>query len=438
MQQVDTASAAASQLAADEAAAATALYHAVLLSPGLFWLGLFPCLDRSSKVALRGVCGALRRQVDGAIQVLASPVAGFSPDALTAALVRWPAMKDLTLVMAVSSSASDLAPLATTTRAGLKNLAVHQACPDHLGADKPLPALDMALSNSVGASLQVLDISGCGGLSSIGIVRSCVQLRAKRLWTWPTFLMAPRMPLPLMVPFLLLCICCLLQAAIIAAGAIPALMYVMMNNHSRSEEHEIAHEVLGKLASAHDLAAIAAAGAIPALALGLLADLTAQRDEAQAELAEVKKELAQMTQERAEGVAAAGAGAGDGVAPGPAAAPDPPAAAAAAAHQQLQQWAEMPLSPMVVNLTATGADFGGDAADGIRHAWCIAGGDGGDGGDGVDGGGGDDDGACGGDASSVRTMAGASTLSFAAAAASTRDSHAVQARARRGARGRTG
>jgi hypothetical protein len=113
---------AASQLAE---LAATASYHAVLLSPDL-WLGVFPCLDRGSKVALRGVCGALRSQVDGAIEVVASPVAGFSPHALTASLLRWPALKHLTLVMAVGSSASDLAPLATTTLAGLKSLAVSQ------------------------------------------------------------------------------------------------------------------------------------------------------------------------------------------------------------------------------------------------------------------------------------------------------------------------
>jgi hypothetical protein len=129
MQQADPAMAvAASQLAADEElAAATASYHAVLLSPDL-GLGVFPCLDRGSKVALRGVCGALRSQVNGAIEVVASPVAGFSQHALTASLLRWPALKHLTLVMVVGSSASDLAPLATTTLAGLKSLAVRQGC----------------------------------------------------------------------------------------------------------------------------------------------------------------------------------------------------------------------------------------------------------------------------------------------------------------------
>ncbi|KAG1663328.1 hypothetical protein FOA52_004089 [Chlamydomonas sp. UWO 241] len=152
--------AAASQVAADEAAAATALYHAVLLSLDL-WLVVFPCLDRGSKVALRGVCAALRRQVDGAIQVLTSHAAGFTPHELAAVLVRWPAVKDLTLVLAVGSSASDLAPLATTTLAGLKSLAVRQAYPDEFGAGEHLPALDMALSSSVGASLPVLDQRMC-------------------------------------------------------------------------------------------------------------------------------------------------------------------------------------------------------------------------------------------------------------------------------------
>ncbi|KAG1663329.1 hypothetical protein FOA52_004090 [Chlamydomonas sp. UWO 241] len=139
------------QVAADEeAAAATASYHAVLLSPDL-WLVVFPCLDRGSKVALRGVCAALRRQVDGAIQLLASPAAGFSPDDLAAALMRWPTVKDLTLVLVVGSSASDLAPLATTTLAGLKSLAVRQAYAlDKFGTQEHLPALDMALSSSTG------------------------------------------------------------------------------------------------------------------------------------------------------------------------------------------------------------------------------------------------------------------------------------------------
>ena len=114
----------AAQVAADEASAATASCHAVLLSPDL-WLELFQWLDRGSKVGLRRVSHAMCSQVDGSISVVVSPAAGFSPDSLSAALVRWPAVRDLTLVLAVGST-SDLAPLSTTSLVGLKSLAVRQ------------------------------------------------------------------------------------------------------------------------------------------------------------------------------------------------------------------------------------------------------------------------------------------------------------------------
>jgi hypothetical protein len=126
MQQADQL---AVQLAADDAAA-TASYHAVLLSPIDLFPEVFQFLDRGSKVALRGVSRALRSQVDGTIEVLTSPV-GFS-DSLDAALERWHRVRDLTLVLAglkslAVDSASDLAPLATTTSlAGLKSLSVRQ------------------------------------------------------------------------------------------------------------------------------------------------------------------------------------------------------------------------------------------------------------------------------------------------------------------------
>ncbi|KAG1662177.1 hypothetical protein FOA52_006397 [Chlamydomonas sp. UWO 241] len=82
---------------ADEGEAAAVAYHAVLFSPDLWALELFPWLDRASKVALRCVNKAMRSQVDASIEVVASPVSGFTPDALSAALVRWSGMHDLTL-----------------------------------------------------------------------------------------------------------------------------------------------------------------------------------------------------------------------------------------------------------------------------------------------------------------------------------------------------
>ncbi|KAG1665292.1 hypothetical protein FOA52_015869 [Chlamydomonas sp. UWO 241] len=69
--------------------------------------------------------------------------------------------------------ATDLVPLATASLAGLTSLTVRQADPGEV-LDVP------TFSNSVAATLQLIDISGCGGLHSSDFVRSCVQLRC--LW----------------------------------------------------------------------------------------------------------------------------------------------------------------------------------------------------------------------------------------------------------------
>jgi hypothetical protein len=119
----------AAHLAAEaEAEAATASAHAVLFSLDL-WVVLWASLDRGSKVALRGVSGAMRRQVDASIEVVASPASGFSADALTAALLRWPAVHHLTLLAV--KIASDLAPLATASLSGLTSLTVRQVGAAH-------------------------------------------------------------------------------------------------------------------------------------------------------------------------------------------------------------------------------------------------------------------------------------------------------------------
>ncbi|KAG1673876.1 hypothetical protein FOA52_012901 [Chlamydomonas sp. UWO 241] len=146
----------------------TAAYHAVLFSPDLA-PKLLSSLDRASKVALRCVNKAMRSQVDASIVVVASPASGFSPVALSAALVRWGGMHDLTLLAA---SGTDLAPLATATLAGLTNVTVRQA-----NAGAALRSL--TFSSSVAATLQTIDVSGCE-LRSIDFVRSCVELRC--LW----------------------------------------------------------------------------------------------------------------------------------------------------------------------------------------------------------------------------------------------------------------
>ncbi|KAG1653894.1 hypothetical protein FOA52_013777 [Chlamydomonas sp. UWO 241] len=154
----------------DDDEAATAAYHGVLFSQDLWTLQLFPLLHRASKVVLRCVNKNMCSQVDASIEVVASPVSGSSPDALSAALVRWSGMHDLTL-LAVKDA--DLVPLATASLAGLTSLTVRQADPD---GDLDVPMF----SSRVAATLQVIDISDCRGLCSIDFVRGCAQLRS--LW----------------------------------------------------------------------------------------------------------------------------------------------------------------------------------------------------------------------------------------------------------------
>ncbi|KAG1659809.1 hypothetical protein FOA52_002145 [Chlamydomonas sp. UWO 241] len=134
-----------------------------------------PSLDRASKVAMRCVSRTMRSLVDASIEALSSPASGFSPDALTAALVRWSGVHDLTLLKV--SSTADLVPLATASLSGLTNLTVRQVPPPDEDAD--LAALDMMFSSTVAATLRMIDVGDCN-LHSIDFVRSCVKLRC--LW----------------------------------------------------------------------------------------------------------------------------------------------------------------------------------------------------------------------------------------------------------------
>ncbi|KAG1653692.1 hypothetical protein FOA52_006415 [Chlamydomonas sp. UWO 241] len=120
----------------------------------------------------------MRRQVDGSIKVVASPACGFSPDALTTALLLWPRATHLTL-LAVCDPA-DLAPPATTALARLTSLTVRQAPRAVAGVARPWDMLTTTLSSGVAATLRVIDLSGCIDLRSIELVRSCAQLRS--LW----------------------------------------------------------------------------------------------------------------------------------------------------------------------------------------------------------------------------------------------------------------
>ncbi|KAG1659812.1 hypothetical protein FOA52_002149 [Chlamydomonas sp. UWO 241] len=148
---------------------------AVLFSADLF-TALWPWLDRASKQALRCVNGAMRGQVDASIVVVTSPSSEFSAPQLIHALSKWPGVRDLTL-LAVNDD-EDLVPLGTSSLAGLTSLTLRQAPPPHVGAE--VAALDMTLSNTVEATLHVIDISGCHTLSSLDFVGSCEQLRC--LW----------------------------------------------------------------------------------------------------------------------------------------------------------------------------------------------------------------------------------------------------------------
>jgi hypothetical protein len=66
----------------------------------------------------------MRSQVDGAVEVhvVTSPSSGAYD--LAAALLRWPAMRELTLLNV--SVATDLAPLSTASLAGLTSLTVRE------------------------------------------------------------------------------------------------------------------------------------------------------------------------------------------------------------------------------------------------------------------------------------------------------------------------
>ncbi|KAG1676476.1 hypothetical protein FOA52_002296 [Chlamydomonas sp. UWO 241] len=108
----------------EAAEAANASADAVFFSPDLWLQQLWPLLDRDSKAALPVGSVAMRGLVDGSIELFASPACGFSPDALSTALLLWPRVRDLTL-LAVSDPA-DLAPLATAALARLTNLTVRE------------------------------------------------------------------------------------------------------------------------------------------------------------------------------------------------------------------------------------------------------------------------------------------------------------------------
>ncbi|KAG1671133.1 hypothetical protein FOA52_005385 [Chlamydomonas sp. UWO 241] len=165
-------------LAAEDAVtdAEAASAHMVIFSEDLFSEAVWPKLDRASKAALRGVCVAMRKLVDGSIKVVSSPASGASAGELARALVRWPRVKDLTLLGV--RGGSSLQALSTATLPGLESLTVREA---PRVAYESVPAWRMSeLSSRVAAALRCIDVSGCSGLTSINAVRSCGQLRVEK------------------------------------------------------------------------------------------------------------------------------------------------------------------------------------------------------------------------------------------------------------------
>ncbi|KAG1666701.1 hypothetical protein FOA52_013613 [Chlamydomonas sp. UWO 241] len=115
--------------------------HAVLFSEDLL-AEMWPWLDAPSKAALRGVCSAMRRQMNGSIKVVASPGSGFTAAELTSALRCWPGITEL-MLSHVLNAASTLAPLATASLTRLKSLTLRQV------ADLQLACTQLADPSSV-------------------------------------------------------------------------------------------------------------------------------------------------------------------------------------------------------------------------------------------------------------------------------------------------
>jgi hypothetical protein len=125
--------------------------HAVLLSEDLFCQQLWRWLDADAKAALRVVSKGMRSLVDGAVQVVASPSSGASANDLRSALLRWPAVRDLTLLNVIDTT--DLSPLSTATIAGLTSLTVREVGGEgamRMGAHHACTRADPSLKPALG------------------------------------------------------------------------------------------------------------------------------------------------------------------------------------------------------------------------------------------------------------------------------------------------
>ncbi|KAG1676156.1 hypothetical protein FOA52_004997 [Chlamydomonas sp. UWO 241] len=165
---------------------ATAVAHSVLFSDYLWRLQLWRWMDRGSKNALRGVSVAMCAQVEGAISAAASPDSGFFSSAdlshALATMTRCTGLCDLTLLNV--SAASAMQPLSTASLTGVTRLTMREAPAPGGGGlyvDQGSAWYLPIFSSGLAASLQVIDVSYCGSLTSIDAVRGCVQLRCLRM-----------------------------------------------------------------------------------------------------------------------------------------------------------------------------------------------------------------------------------------------------------------
>ncbi|KAG1669967.1 hypothetical protein FOA52_016228 [Chlamydomonas sp. UWO 241] len=110
----------------------------------------------------------MRNQVDGAVQVVVGPRLGANANQLRSVLLRWPGVRDLTLLDV--GSASSLAPLSTASLAGLTTLTVRELLGPGSSADVKVAAA-LAL-----ASLSVSHAQNQAAIATAGAIPALVQL----------------------------------------------------------------------------------------------------------------------------------------------------------------------------------------------------------------------------------------------------------------------
>ncbi|KAG1679520.1 hypothetical protein FOA52_011121 [Chlamydomonas sp. UWO 241] len=247
--------------------------HAVFLSEDLVHQQLLRWLDAGAKAALRLVCKGIRSLVDGAVQVVSTPSSGASANDLASALLRWPALRDLTLLNV--SDSTDLSPLTTASLAGLTSLT--GACSEKLEELWVARSFNVVNLAPLAActKLRKLDLRECS--SSVTNQVEGLQLMCTKLADPATVKLEGMVHelLPNMPPDAQMASAAQLwslassgaqQAAIAAAGGILALVR-LLGPDSTTGVQRAAAWALSSLADNHadNRAAITSAGAVPVL-----------------------------------------------------------------------------------------------------------------------------------------------------------------------------